>query len=64
MGHNTLRAGHPTADGLSLVQSTVEEYMKAFLYSVALAAGVDVRRVDLSPAAAEAAFKMQERWTQ
>ena len=44
--------------GFSLVQSTVEEYMKAFLYSVALAAGVDVPRVDLSPAAAEAAFKM------
>ena len=48
--------------GLSLVQSTLTEYNKAFLYSVALAAAVDVPQLDLSPAAADVAFKLHERW--
>jgi mannosyltransferase OCH1-like enzyme len=42
----------------------MKEYLNAFLYSLALAAGIEVPQAQLSPVAAEVAFKLSEKWSQ
>jgi hypothetical protein len=49
--------------GVALVSDTAKDYIEAFVYSLALAAGVDVPQAKLSPQAGEVAFKLSEVWT-
>jgi hypothetical protein len=47
---------------VALVSTEVEDYRDSFLYSLALAAGVEVQSPRLKDKAADAAFALYERW--
>ena len=47
---------------VALVSTDVEDYRDSFLYSLALAAGVEVQSLRLKDKGADAAFALYERW--
>ena len=48
--------------GVAMVESNVTDYLHSFLYALSLAAGVDLPLMHLGDKAAEASFKLFERW--
>ena len=48
--------------GLAMVTTNFQEYLKSFLFSLCLCAGLRIPALDLSDRASEVAFGLSERW--
>lgn len=48
---------------LAMVTNKLPEYLNAFLFSLALSAGIDVPQIELTDKGAEVAFRLSERWS-
>ena len=64
-GWNTTKAAKKVKEltGVAMVTTNFKEYLHSFLYSLALAAGVEVEALDLTEKSAEVAFSLSELWT-
>ena len=63
-GWNTTKAAKAVRSltGVALVSSKFSDYLRAFLYSLSLQAGVEIQCVALSNKAADAAFVLATFW--
>ena len=63
---NTTRAAMAlrSLTGVALVTGQFTEYLRCFLYSLALTDGVDVATLELTERAGDASFHLAELWTQ
>ena len=63
-GWNTTRCAVQVRSltNIAMVSSNVVDYLNSFLYSLALAAGVEVHQLELGDKASDVAFKLYERW--
>ena len=48
--------------GVAMVSGKLQDYLNAFLYSLALRAGIEIAVLYLADKAAEAAFRLADRW--
>ena len=48
---------------VAMVSGKLTDYLNAFLYSLALVAGIHVPQLDLNDKAAECAFRLADRWS-
>jgi hypothetical protein len=49
--------------GVAMVESTLQPYLAAYLYSLALTKNVSIPSLELSDKASDVAFKLYEKWT-